>query len=60
MDQYNHAATRHVPWSKGKLVGQKAPLKLKDIWAIRVRLPNSFPTRPDGCRSDVIGDPVIP
>jgi hypothetical protein len=23
---------------KGKLVGQKAPLKLKDIWAIRVRL----------------------
>ena len=26
------------PWNKGKLVGQKAPLKLKDIWAIRVRL----------------------
>jgi hypothetical protein len=38
MDQYTHAATRHVPWNKGKLVGQKAPLKLKDIWAIRVRL----------------------
>src|SRR5882757_11372942 len=38
MDQYIHAATRHVPWNKGKLVGQKAPLKLKDIWAIRVRL----------------------
>jgi hypothetical protein len=35
MDQYIHAATRHVPWNKGKLVGQKAPLKLKDIWAIR-------------------------
>src|ERR1022692_976349 len=30
--------TRRVPWNKGKLVGQKAPLKLKDIWAIRVRL----------------------
>jgi len=29
---------RRVPWNKGKLVGQKAPLKLKDIWAIRVRL----------------------
>ena len=28
----------HEPWSKGKLVGQKAPLKLKGIWAIRVRL----------------------
>ena len=26
------------PWNKGKLVGQKAPLKLKDIWAIWVRL----------------------
>jgi integrase len=38
MDQYIHAATRHVPWNKGKLVGQKPPLKLKDIWAIRVRL----------------------
>jgi hypothetical protein len=27
-----------VPWNKGKIVGQKAPLKLKDIWAIRIRL----------------------
>lgn len=26
------------PWNKAKLVGQKASLKLKDIWAIRVRL----------------------
>jgi len=26
------------PWSKGKLVGQKAPLRLKEIWAIRIRL----------------------
>jgi integrase len=28
----------HEPWNKGKLIGQKAPLKLKEIWAIRVRL----------------------
>ncbi len=27
-----------IPWNKGKLVGQKSPFKLKDIWAIRVRL----------------------
>src|SRR5271155_1521305 len=27
-----------TPWNKGKLVGQKAPFKLKEIWAIRVRL----------------------
>ena len=26
------------PWNKGKLVGQKHPLKLNGIWAIRVRL----------------------
>jgi hypothetical protein len=32
------SATRREPWNKGKLVGQKAPLKVKDIWAIRVRL----------------------
>lgn len=33
------------PWNKGKLVGQKAPLKLKDIWAIRVRLQLAERTR---------------
>lgn len=26
------------PWNKGRLVGQKLPLKLREIWAIRVRL----------------------
>jgi len=26
------------PWNKGKLIGQKVPLKPKDIWAIRIRL----------------------
>lgn len=29
---------QRTPWNKGKLVGQKLPLKLKDIWAIRIRL----------------------
>ena len=29
---------KHTPWNKGKLVGQKLPLKLKEIWAIRIRL----------------------
>ena len=38
MESINHAAARHVPWNKGKLVGQKAPLKQREIWAIRVRL----------------------
>jgi integrase len=38
MYQANQTASRPAPWNKGKLVGQKAPLKLKHIWAIRVRL----------------------
>jgi len=32
------ATASHEPWNKGKLVGQKSPLKLKEIWAVRVRL----------------------
>ena len=41
------AAELHVkvPWKKGKIVGQKAPLKLKDIWAIRIRLQLAHRTR---------------
>src|SRR5450830_1549379 len=27
-----------TPWNKGKLVGQKLPLKLSEIWSIRIRL----------------------
>jgi len=27
-----------VPWNKDKLTGQKPPLKLREIWAIRIRL----------------------
>lgn len=33
-----HVEIRSAPWNKGKLVGQKAPLKLRDICAIRIRL----------------------
>jgi hypothetical protein len=32
------AIMRKVPWNKGRLTGQKRPLKPKDVWAIRVRL----------------------
>ena len=31
-------ATHRQPWNKGRIVGQKAPFKPKDIWALRVRL----------------------
>jgi len=33
-----HTSTPREPWNKGRLIGQKAPLKLKDIWAIRIHL----------------------
>jgi hypothetical protein len=49
MNQFGHAATQHVPWNNGKLVGQKAPLKLKDTWAIRVRLQIGKRTRELAC-----------
>jgi integrase len=33
------------PWNRGKLIGQKPPLKLKDIWAIRIYLQNAHAVR---------------
>ena len=33
-EQENH----YTPWNKGKLIGQKPPLKLQEVWAIRIRL----------------------
>ncbi len=38
MYQLIKSQPNQVPWNKGKLVGQKLPLKLQEIWAIRVRL----------------------
>ena len=36
---------RQQPWNKGRFVGQNAPLRLRDIWAIRVRLQLRHATR---------------
>ena len=38
MESDNAAVHRRVPWNKGKLTGQKPPLKLREISAIRTRL----------------------
>jgi len=35
---FDSVQEKWVPWNKGKLVGQKAPLKPQEVWAIRVRL----------------------
>ena len=34
----NQLVNRISPWNKGKLIGQKPPLKLHEIWSIRIRL----------------------
>jgi len=38
MDTTTKTEWHAVPWNKGKLLGQKPPLKLKEIWGIRIRL----------------------
>src|SRR5204863_7860902 len=38
MDTSTRTTEGVMPWNKGKLLGQKPPLKLKEIWAIRIRL----------------------
>jgi len=44
MSELNHINGKR-PWNKGKLTGQKPPLKLKEIWAIRIRLQMSNQAR---------------
>ena len=36
--EHSSENAQHAPWSKGVIVGQKSPFKLKEIWAIRVGL----------------------
>lgn len=38
METGNSPTVTREPWNKGKPVGQKSPFKLKEIWAIRIRL----------------------
>lgn len=39
------SSEQREPWNKGRLVGQKASLKPKDIWAIRIHLQNDHKVR---------------
>lgn len=36
---------KRVAWNKGRIIGQKAPLKQREIWAIRTRLEIAKNTR---------------
>ena len=38
MQDSNTRNITQVPWNKGKIMGQKPPLKRSEIWAIRIRL----------------------
>jgi integrase len=38
LDRNQSSAPQRDPWNKGRLIGQKRPLKPKDVWSIRVRL----------------------
>lgn len=38
-------SSHDIPWNRGQLIGQKPPLKLKEIWAVRIRLQMKKKTR---------------
>lgn len=38
MHLFTYILERIEPWNKGKIIGQKPPLKLKEIWTIRIHL----------------------
>ena len=38
MESSKNLSKPKIPWNKGKIVGQKPALKLKEIWGIRIRL----------------------
>lgn len=40
MFQFHKEQQRPEPWNKGKLIGQKLPLTMQEIWSIRLRLQN--------------------
>ena len=41
----SNSKPRRIPWNKGKLIGQKAPLTMQEIWSIRMRLQSIGNTR---------------
>jgi integrase len=44
-DTDSQTAPCRTPWNKGKLIGQKPPLKLREVWTVRTRLQMAGKTR---------------
>ncbi len=42
---HSSASAPFTPWNKGKLIGQRPPLKKQEIWSIRIRLQLKNKTR---------------
>ena len=41
MDSHENAnaeTLRRAPWNRGKLIGQKPPLRRKHVWSVRTKL----------------------
>jgi hypothetical protein len=55
---------RREPWNKGRLIGQKRPLKPRDVWTIRVRLQlegrKRAPSVPNDCWFGVMAPDKAP
>jgi len=45
MDDSIHPHCGRIPWNKGKLIGQKLPLKQREIWRIRANLEHEHNVR---------------
>jgi integrase len=41
----DESTARRIPWNKERLIGQKPPLKLQEIWTLRTRLQRANKTR---------------
>jgi|GEM_PF-3646404 hypothetical protein len=54
-----YTRNKHIPSNKGKLIGQKPPLKLKQIWAIRDPLDDIKTARNISfvVKDDIVHDP---
>ncbi len=45
MKNLTSSSQQYIPWNKGKLIGQRPPLKQYEIWSIRTRLQLVHETR---------------